>query len=150
VMARCFAFVGPYLPWNTHFAIGNFLKDAVQGVDLQIQGDGTPYRSYLFSMDWVVWMVRTLMVGQVGAVYNIGSDQAYSIRELAETVLKVARQEGFLVKGIQVAKKADPLVKPARYVPDVSLAKQTLGLKENYPLEDSIQETLRWYKIKRN
>jgi nucleoside-diphosphate-sugar epimerase len=149
VIARCFAFVGPYLPWDIHFAIGNFMRDAVAGQSIDIRGDGTAFRSYLFSTDWVVWMMRLLICGHVGVAYNVGSDQAYSIKEVAEAVMTVAQQQGFIVNKIRIAKTPNPSNQPEYYVPDVSLAK-SLGLTENYRLKDSIEETLKWYKIQKS
>ncbi len=139
VIARCFAFTGAYLDRNAHFAIGNFIRDCLAGQDIVIQGDGTPFRSYLHADDLTEWLFTLLFRGNPGQAYNVGSDRAVSIRELAETVRLVLGTEN----QVRVLKKAEPGVKPSRYVPDISKARKELGLSVKIGLEEAIRQSLR-------
>jgi dTDP-glucose 4,6-dehydratase len=140
VIARLFAFVGPYLPLDSIFAVGNFVRDALRGGPIRIQGDGTPYRSYLYAADMAIWLWVLLLKGRPGDAYNVGSSEAVTILDLAR---RVARVHG--LKGpIEVAGRAEPGQPPSRYVPDVGKAGHEFGLHAHIGLEDGIARYLAW------
>ena len=146
-IARCFTFVGPYLPLNKHFAIGNFINDVLRDQDIHIQGDGTPLRSYLHAADLVIWLLTILLQGRSIHPYNVGSDQALSIAELAR---HVATSQPGRVRQVRIARTPEAGKPPARYVPDVSRAREELGLTVRIPLTDAIHRTLSWHLQKSN
>ncbi|MBN9422642.1 MAG: epimerase [Candidatus Accumulibacter sp. 66-26] len=141
-IARCFTFVGPHLPMDKHFAIGNFMNDVLHGRNITVQGDGSPLRSYLHMADLVIWLLTILLKGQVGRPYNVGSDQSLNIAALAGLVADtpLGRQQQSQTLRPPASGKA-----PQRYVPDITRARQELGLTVRIPLAEAIRRTLEWH-----
>jgi dTDP-glucose 4,6-dehydratase len=144
-IARGFAFSGPHLPLEGGFAVGNFVRDALAGQVLRINGDGTPLRSYLDAMDLTVWLWTLLVKGQGCRAYNVGSEQALSIAELAEAVAEVASEQGPR-PDIHIARKPEPGRAPERYIPSTARARQEHGLEQTVPLRESLRRMLAWYR----
>jgi nucleoside-diphosphate-sugar epimerase len=141
-IARCWAFSGPHLPLDAHFAIGNFIGDVLAGRPIRIAGDGTPRRSYLYAADLAIWLWTMLFRAPSLIPINVGSSHDVSILELAKTVAAVLNPEAEM----QVASQPLPGAAPLRYVPAVDRAKQLLGLKETVDLQESIRRTAAWYQ----
>jgi nucleoside-diphosphate-sugar epimerase len=140
-IARCFAFVGPYLPLNANFAIGNFIRDALHGGPIQIQGDGTPYRSYLYAADLAVWLWTILDRGKLCRAYNVGSEEAISIGELAT----VAASQFEWAPVIETAQAPVPGAPAPRYVPSTARAREELGLQAVTSLREGLRKTIDWH-----
>lgn len=133
LLPRCFAFVGKYLDRNAHFAIGNFIRDALAGKDIVINGDGSPMRSYMYADDLVEWLFAILERGESGCPYNVGSDLAISIYDLAYCVRNVLESKSkLIIKGRPVHGVSD------YYVPRVDRAKRELELSCTCPLPNAI------------
>ena len=140
-IARGFAFVGPHLPLDAHFAIGNFIRDAMRGMPIQINGDGTPTRSYLYASDLAVWLWTILFKAPHARAYNVGSDEDISIFDLAKRVVDDIKVN-LPIKITQSFDKESPV---CRYVPSTLRAQSELSLNTNISLFGAIQRTATWY-----
>jgi dTDP-glucose 4,6-dehydratase len=134
VIARCFAFVGPDLPLDVHFAIGNFIRDALSADAITVGGDGSPLRSYLDQRDLAVWLNELLLNGSAGQAYNVGSDQAISVGDLARLVRDTLSPD----KPVRILGAPDARQHRNIYVPDITKAKNELGLRVSVSLTDAI------------
>jgi nucleoside-diphosphate-sugar epimerase len=137
VTARCFAFLGPYLPLDAHFAAGNFLRDALRGGPILVRGDGTALRSYLHPADLVVWLLRILVRGQRGRAYNVGSDEVVTTAQLARLIAKATRPTPEVV-----VQSVQPQGPQNIYLPNITRARAELSLDVAIPLRDAIARTI--------
>lgn len=138
IHTRGFAFVGPGLPLDAHFAVGNFIRDALYREGIVLASAGLALRSYLYGADLAGWLLTLLARGEGGTVYNVGSDQALSIADLA-------RRTGFLLapdKPLEIP-SASPGTQRSRYVPDIQRAR-ALGLDVWTSLDEALLRTARW------
>ncbi len=139
-VARLFALVGPHLPLNKHFAIGNFLSAAMAGREIIIKGDGTPYRSYLYAADMAAWLWAVLIRGASLKAYNVGSDESLSIADLAARISWILRSNSKIVTKQKLAFSPAP----KHYVPDISQSTKELDLVSPLSLDDAIFRTAKW------
>jgi dTDP-glucose 4,6-dehydratase len=142
-IARCFAFVGPHLPLDAHFAIGNFIRDAIKGEPITVQ-DGSPYRSYLYAADLAIWLWTILFKGEACHPYNVGSDQEITIADLADNVASTFNNS------VAVLSNSTPDFKSSvsRYVPFVGRAGSEMSLRVLVSLNQSIRRTGAWHRHK--
>lgn len=141
-IGRCFTFVGPHLPLDIHYAIGNFIRDALAGGPVMVEGDGSPIRSWMYMTDLTVWLWTLLFRGEPNRLYNVGSGEAVSVGEAAERVARVA--------GTTVAYHRRPETRatasPTTYVPNVDRITDELGVERTVGLDDAISKTLDYFR----
>jgi len=134
VICRPFAFCGQDLPLDVHFAVGNFIRDALWKEKITVSGDGSPVRSYLDQDDLAAWLTSLLTDGQSGEAYNLGSDEPISILDLAHLVRDLIAPG----KRVEVLKSGDGTAARQYYVPDISKITKALGVRKTISLKDSI------------
>ena len=141
-IARCFAMVGPYLPLDKHFAIGNFIGSAICNQTINIKGDGTPIRSYLYMADVTLRLWLLLFRGRGGVAYNVGGKDPVSIEALAHRVVRALNSD----VEINIANKPMHGAHANTYYPDTSLMQEEFGLGATIGLDEAIQKTAAWYQ----
>jgi dTDP-glucose 4,6-dehydratase len=141
-IARCFAFVGPFLPLEKHFAIGNFILNSIKEEKIIIKGDGTSIRSYLYASDLMIWLFTILLKGRINYPYNVGSEEEVSIAYLAELVCKYTNH-GYGYE-IQTEKGIESIID--RYIPSTLRAREELNLSQTVNIADAIKKTFYYYK----
>jgi nucleoside-diphosphate-sugar epimerase len=141
VTARGFAFLGPYLPLDAHFAAGNFLRDALAGGPIRVRGDGSALRSYLHPADLIVWLLGILVRGRHGQAYNVGSDEVVSTAQLARRIAGAIEPKPEVV--IQSVQAEGP---QNIYLPNITRARTELGLDVRIELSGAIARTLEFFE----
>jgi nucleoside-diphosphate-sugar epimerase len=141
-IARGFAFVGPYLPLNGQFAIGNFINDGLLQKNIVIKGNGSPYRSYMYASDMVIWLWTILFSGRNYRPYNVGSEKAITIRDLAYRVSEAFDPH----PSVEIHGSSISDSKIDYYVPSTLRAQNELNLCQSVFLEKGIEKTIKWHR----
>jgi len=137
VIARLFAFVGPYLKLDANFAAGNFIHDALEGGPIVVQGDGTAIRTYLYAGDLAAWLWSLLVEGD--GTYDVGGDAPISISALAHEVADLT----IPVTEVKILGRASV---PDEYVPDTHRARTELTLQTWTSIDESLRRTYNWHR----
>lgn len=141
-IVRPFAFIGPYQELEKPWAINNFIRDSILGGPIRILGNENTIRSYLYGSDMAFWLLKILAQGETDSTYNLGSEQAISLKDLSKKItLNFNNKIEVLVK----SSKIYPL-SPVVSVPDITHIKTDIKVKQVFELETSIKRTIDWYK----
>ena len=154
VILRLFTFSGIDIPRNKHFAIGNFVRDAVTYQRIVVRSDGQSMRSYLDQRDMVNWINSAIREGRSGNIYHIGSEEAISIAQLAHLVAK--RFEILSGKKVDVAimGQTSEIDGVDWYIPSTHRTRKLLSVQQTIPTVESIDSMISYdlnewnYKIK--
>jgi UDP-glucuronate decarboxylase len=140
-VVRIFNTYGPRMHPNDGRVVSNFIVQALKGDDITIYGDGSQTRSFCYVDDLIVGMVRMMEseAGFTGPV-NLGNPREFTIRELAELVLKLTASRSRLVF------RPLPEDDPKQRQPDIALAGRELGWAPKVPLQDGLKETIAYFR----
>jgi dTDP-glucose 4,6-dehydratase len=139
VTARLFAFLAPFLPFDTHFAAGNFMKDALEGAPISIKSGGGSVRSYQYATDLVSCLWKLLLNGRIGHAYNVGSEETVTIRVLAQTIAEeIDSSTDVRILGVDQPENV------SRYVPSLRKIESELHVQNKVDLVGAIRRTALW------
>lgn len=138
-IVRIFNTYGPRMRPDDGRVVPNFIKQALAGEPLTLYGGGTQTRSFCYVSDLVEGLSR-LLRSDFHEPVNIGNPNEITVRELAETILKLLNKPELL--------KNEPLPQddPTRRKPDISRAKSVLGWEPKVCLEEGLQKTIEWFR----
>jgi nucleoside-diphosphate-sugar epimerase len=115
-IARCFSFYGKYLPRDQHFAYGNFIGAAERGEAIEVRANHRVVRSYMHADDLADSLMKVALQSSPQCpIFNVGSDEAIELRDLAN---QIGQQYNVPVK---VAPIIDSKID--RYVPNIDKLK---------------------------
>ena len=143
INVRPFAFIGPYQSIESPWAINNFIKDAMIGRAIRVLGDGDTVRSYMYPSDAAFWILRILTSAKSGTYYNLGSDQAIKLSELASLIGKNFSSDVEILLSVG----SEENNKSSRLVPDISKAKKEFDLSISVNLDEALNRTISFYQM---
>jgi len=138
---RPFAFIGPYQSLDRPWAINNFINDSINNNPIKILGNEETVRSYMYPSDMTLWILSFLTSSETNEIYNLGSDEAKTLKEIAQEIQ------------YNVSKNSTLIIPPARistksyFVPNITMAISDLKLTQPMNFKDVIKNTINWYKF---
>jgi len=151
VIGRFFNVVGPRQVGHYGMVIPRFVERALAGRPIEVYDDGEQVRCFAHVGEVVDAVMRLMETpSAAGGVFNIGSDQPVSIRELAEKVIERVTPRVEL-KFLPYSEAYGPDFEDIRRrVPDLTRLEQTIGRKPSLPLEQILDEIVQWKRAQQS
>ena len=142
-VVRIFNTYGPFMQIDDGRVVTNFIKQALNGADITIYGDGTQTRSFCYVDDMVRGLKKMMQSpDSFNGPVNLGNPGEFTMLELAELVLKYTGKKSKMVF------KPLPSDDPTRRRPDISLAQKELGWQPEIMLHEGLQNTIKYFREK--
>jgi UDP-glucuronate decarboxylase len=140
-VVRIFNTYGPRMHPNDGRVVSNFIVQALRNENITLYGDGLQSRSFCYVDDLIEGMMRMMETpaGTTGPI-NLGNPHEFTMRELAETILKLTGSQS------RLAFHPLPQDDPRQRQPDISLARSTLDWSPGVGLEDGLRETIEYFR----
>ena len=139
---RIFNTYGPRMDVNDGRVVSNFIVQALNNQDITIYGDGSQTRSFCYVDDLIEGMVRLMNSrGDFTGPVNVGNPHEYSIKELAELIIRLTESNSKLVY------EKLPADDPTNRRPDISVACRELdNWKPTIEIEEGLIKTIDYFK----
>lgn len=137
-IARCFAFIGPYLNLKSNYAIGNFLNSRLLGDDIAVNSDGLAKRDYMYMADLAVELVALSTNHENFKVVNVGGQEVMSFKEVASIVANEP------LAGLPVVNYS--VLSLSKAGADYISSEKGKGIADILPVREAVLRTLKWYK----
>ena len=143
IILRPFAFIGPYQDIEKPWAINSFIRDAILGGPIRILGNGMTERSYLYASDMAYCILKSLIDGKIGEIYNLGSNIPISLNDLAFKIKNHSPSE------IEVLSKSskENYLSVSKLVPNTDKINKEFNFKEIFTIDEAISRTILWNKL---
>jgi UDP-glucuronate decarboxylase len=140
-VARIFNTYGPRMHQADGRVVSNFIIQALNGEPITLYGDGNQTRSFCFVSDLIDGLVRLMAspASFTGPV-NLGNPIEFTMRELAEMILKETRSSS---KFVNLPLPQDD---PKQRQPNISLAKSQLGWEPTVNLASGLKPTVAFFR----
>jgi UDP-glucuronate decarboxylase len=140
-VARIFNTYGPYMHPNDGRVVSNFVMQALRGEPITIYGDGSQTRSFCYVSDLVDGLIRLMNSGKdISGPINLGNPNEFTIRELAESVVRLCGSSS------KVVFHPLPADDPKQRQPNISKAREQIGWQPSIPLADGLPPTIEYFR----
>lgn len=134
-IARCFTFVGEFLPKNSNYIIKDIIQNILLKKDILIKSNYKIIRSYMHTDDLVKWLLKIVYKSNnLCPVYNVGSDDYVDVRQLAFLLGKKYK--------VNVLSNKINKIFVDSYVPNINKAKKYLNLKIKYNSFQAVSDVI--------
>ena len=143
-IARIFNTYGPRMLENDGRVVSNFIVQALRGEPLTLYGDGKQTRSFCYVDDLVEALMRLMNVDDVHEPVNLGNPGEFTIKELAEAVVKICDS----TSGVEYLPL--PEDDPKQRKPDISRAQALIDWNPTIKLDEGLRKTVSYFKQRAN
>lgn len=141
-IARIFNTYGPRMLENDGRVVSNFVVQALRGQPLTLYGEGQQTRSFCYVDDLIEGLIRLMNTENLHEPVNLGNPGEFTIRQLAEEVIKTCESKSSLT---YMPLPADD---PRQRKPDITKAQTLLNWNPTIPLREGLKKTVEDFKTR--